>query len=75
MEDAEKSNEKSKEKIFTHIKENPRITTVELSESIGLSIGGIEKNLRSLKADGIIRRIGPDKGGYWEIIKALTPYK
>ena len=29
----------------------------------------VEYNLEKLKAKGVLRRIGPDKGGYWEIAK------
>ena len=63
-----KSKEKSKEKILNLIHQNPSITTKELAEMIGLSIAGIEKNLRQMKENNQIRRVGPDKGGYWEVI-------
>ena len=59
---------KSKEKILNLILQNPSITTKELAEMIGLSIAGIEKNLRQMKGNNQIRRIGPDKGGHWEVI-------
>ena len=36
---------------------------------IGLSIAGIEKNLRQMKENNQIRRVGPDKGGHWEVIE------
>lgn len=65
----EKSKEKSKEKILQIIANNPYVTTKELSEIIGLSIAGIEKNMRQMKEKGLIRRIGPDKGGYWEVLE------
>jgi ATP-dependent DNA helicase RecG len=35
----------------------------------GLSVKGIEKNIRLLKKEGLLDRIGPDKGGYWKIIE------
>jgi ATP-dependent DNA helicase RecG len=28
----------------------------------------VEYNIEKLKKKGIIKRIGPDKGGYWEIV-------
>lgn len=61
--------EKSKEKIMRFISENPQITTNQLAELIHLSIAGVEKNLRQLKEQNLIRRVGPDKGGHWEVIK------
>lgn len=65
----EKGKEKSKEKILQIIANNPYVTTKELSELIGLSIAGVEKNMRQMKEKGLIRRIGPDKGGHWEVLK------
>ena len=66
--ESQKSKEKSKEKILQAIANNPYITTAELSQLTGLSISGIEKNLRQLKEQNKIKRIGPDKGGHWEVI-------
>ena len=28
-----------------------------------------ENNIAKLKDNGMFKRVGPDKGGYWEIIK------
>ena len=67
--ESQKSKEKSKEKILQAIANNPYITTAELSQLTGLSISGIEKNLRQLKEQNKIKRIGPDKGGHWEVVK------
>ena len=62
-----KSVEKSVEKIIELIKINPHITQNELSKATSLSIRGIEKNISILKDKGIISRIGPDKGGHWQV--------
>ena len=48
-----KSREKSREKIKALIKENPNVTTMEMSEIIGISIKGIEKHIANLKKEGI----------------------
>ena len=63
-----KSREKSREKIKALIKENPNVTTIEMSEIIGISIKGIEKQIANLKKEGIIDRMGADKGGNWKIL-------
>ena len=65
----EKSVEKSVEKIIRHLSENPFATQNELAVVTGLSVRGVEKNLKILKASGRLRRIGPDKGGHWEVVK------
>ena len=63
-----KSNQKSNQKILEAISKNPVITIKELQELSGLSESGVKKILRKLRAIGRIRRVGPDKGGHWEII-------
>jgi len=55
-------------KIIKLIKENRYITTRELSGKIGISTTAIDKNIAKLKQKGLLRRIGPAKGGWWEII-------
>ena len=66
----EKSMEKSREKILTAIRENPNITMAELASVTGLSAKGVEKNIRILREGNLIHRVGPDKGGHWEIVEA-----
>ena len=63
----EKSREKSREKILGLMQENVHITQDELAKSLQLSVKTIEKHIKNLKKEGVIRRIGPDKGGHWEI--------
>ena len=65
----EKTVEKTVEKIVYLIKENPHITQKELSEKTGLTRRGVEWNLSKLKEKGILKRVGPAKGGYWEVLK------
>ncbi len=45
-----------------------KITIVELSAIVGISERKIKENVAKLKQKGILKRIGPDKGGYWKII-------
>ena len=57
------------DRIVSLIKENPRHSAKSLAEAIGISAKGIEKQIAKLKAQGVIRRIGPDKGGSWLIVQ------
>jgi ATP-dependent DNA helicase RecG len=57
------------EKTVELIADNPQITQTELSEKTGLTGRGIEWNLTKLKKQGLLERIGPDKGGYWKVIR------
>ena len=40
-----------------------------MAEKIGVTRRTIAKITGALQAEGIIRRVGPNKGGHWEIIK------
>ena len=55
-------------KILELLRENPKLTTASLAQEVGISPKGIEKQLAHLKREGLLRRIGPDKGGHWEVV-------
>ena len=61
--------QKTVEKIITILSTTPSITVREMADILGLSRRGVEEQIKSLKQKGIIRRIGPDKGGHWEVTK------
>jgi predicted HTH transcriptional regulator len=65
----QKSIQKSPQKILAAITENPEISIQKIADLIGLSAIAVKKHLQKMKTEGTIRRVGPDKGGYWEIIK------
>ena len=67
-ETVENRSEKSSEKILALIKVNSLITARELSIDLKISSRAIEKQISKLRFEGKIRRVGPDKGGHWEII-------
>jgi len=49
------------------ISANPKITRSELAEILGINPSAIQRHIQKLKTEGIIMRIGGDKGGYWKI--------
>ena len=53
-------------KILENVSQNMRITIAELAKIVGISERKIKENISKLKSKQLIRRIGPDKGGYWE---------
>lgn len=58
----------SQQRILQLIKQNPKISKRLMAQNIGISTTAIDKNLNSLRDKGIIQRVGPDRGGYWEIV-------
>ena len=51
------------------MKFNRGITIPEMVLEIGVTERSIERNVQNLQKEGIIQRIGPARGEYWEIIK------
>ena len=68
-EKSSQKNEKSRQKIVSLIAENPNITTFEMANKLNMSRSGITKQIAILQEQNIIRRVGPDKGGHWEVIE------
>ncbi len=58
----------NQEKILAAIKKDPTVSAQILSEKVGISARKIEENIAKLKKRGILKRIGPDKGGHWEVL-------
>jgi ATP-dependent DNA helicase RecG len=54
-------------KILQLLKEKPELTLPELAALIGKSVRTIERASAKLVKAGELRRIGPDKGGHWEV--------
>lgn len=47
--------------------ENPYITKVELAKAVGISEISIWRNIEAMRGK-YLRRVGPDKGGFWEVL-------
>ena len=67
-----KTKVKTKVKMIELLTQKPDITREELSKFLGLTIDGIDWNIRQLKKIGKIKRIGSDKDGYWEVVSGET---
>jgi ATP-dependent DNA helicase RecG len=47
---------------------NPSLTVTALAKMLGKGITVTKQYVATLKKEGAIRRVGPDKGGKWEVI-------
>ena len=56
-------------RIVLEMRNNPNITTMELITIIGLKKTSIQKYIRILGNDGVIKHMGSNKKGYWEVLK------
>ena len=60
--------QKTPQKIIELVKEVAYITTQRMADLIGIDRSNIARAIRKMQSAGILRRVGPDKGGHWEII-------
>ena len=64
----EKSSEKTDVEILTRLAENPGLTISRLAGILGVTTRAIEKQLAKLQEQGRLRRVGPARGGHWEVL-------
>lgn len=58
------------QEIIAQLRLNPAYSRRELASIIeNASLGGVISALSRLQKLGVIRRVGPDKGGHWEIVE------
>ena len=69
--DPETDQQKQENVILELIKENPYIQRKELVRRLGIHESSIKRRLASLQEKGIIKHVGPNKGGYWEVQKGF----
>ena len=50
------------------MQENSKITRDELAIVVGVSANAVKQHLANLKKDGVIKRAGSTKSGYWEVL-------
>ena len=60
-------NFKSREKIIALLAADGKLSAAALAQRLGITSKAVEKHLAKLKAEGIILRIGPAKGGHWKV--------
>jgi len=58
---------KTSEKILTALKQDGNLTIPELASLIGVTERSIERNIKKLQEHSRLARVGPAKGGHWEV--------
>ena len=48
---------------------NPNATAQSISKEVGIAPRNVQEHLKYLQKAGLLRRVGPDKGGHWEIVE------
>jgi predicted HTH transcriptional regulator len=55
--------------VFSLIRQDTSITAVDISERLGISLRTVRRQIKALKEQGLIERIGSDKSGHWNILR------
>lgn len=54
-------------RTLVYLIDHPKASLQECATSVGLSLGGVKKIVKTLQMEGKLRRIGPKNGGTWSI--------
>ena len=60
--------EKSSEKLVVFFAAKRTASARETAAALGISRRAVEKQIAALKTRGLLKRVGPDKGGHWEVV-------
>ena len=55
--------------VLNLLKENPMRSREEMAGSMGQTVRTLQRALDKLSDEGVIRRIGTARAGYWEVIQ------
>lgn len=64
-----KSSPKTGDKILAMVARNAEITAERMGEGLGISKRAVIKQIAALRGSGRLLRIGPAKGGHWQVVK------
>lgn len=53
--------------ILKIVQKNPVSSREEIAKVLAISPETVKEYLAKLKEKGVLKRVGPDKGGYWEV--------
>ena len=59
---------KTQKKILTILHENKFATYAEIAEQLDIERTTVWRNIDTMKKKNIIRRVGEDKNGYWDVL-------
>lgn len=62
----------NQKRIIDAIESNPYVTQEELANIVGIARKNIIANMKKLQENGLLKRIGADKNGYWELKNNLN---
>ena len=64
-----KTTPKTDERMLELLGAEPTLSKENLAARLKLSLAGIKYHIKKMNKEGLIRWVGPTKGGHWEVIK------
>ncbi len=64
----QKTTQKTDQKIIALIRQKPELTRQELAIELGITDSSVKYQRKKMQDKGLLRRVGPDKGGHWEVV-------
>ncbi len=59
----------SSRRILELLSQDNRMTIKQMADALGISDRTVKNQIKALKDKGRLVRVGPDRGGYWEVTK------
>ena len=66
----QKTPQKTPDAIVDLLRQRPELSFAEIAVILGKSESAIKRAVRTLRESGRLVRIGPDKGGHWQVIES-----
>jgi ATP-dependent DNA helicase RecG len=60
---------RNQQQILELLRQYPHMAARELAQQVGISSRKIEQNIARLKELELLKRIGPARGGHWEVLQ------
>lgn len=57
--------------VLDVIKKSPMISIKDMANNLKINVSAVQKHVEKLKLKGLLKRVGPDKGGHWKVIENL----
>ena len=55
--------------IIATIKQNQFVSQTEIAKELSLARETVNRNMKKLQEQGLIKRVGADKNGHWEVVE------
>ena len=63
-----KTRGKTRDKILGLLRQNSQLTVDEMADILEITIKDVEWQIKKLKDEGLLKRVGSRKEGYWEVV-------